>query len=299
MIRNNNYKLYKKLIKKLIDSNCNIEVQDRLQNTALFILIKNCPEIATILAKKVKNLNITNQCGNTALHIAIKHNHFTIARTLIDRGCKFDIKNKKNMDAMYLVLKTITQNNTLKIYNYIILPMIRKGYNINKKWYVYGKVYPYLYDIIFPNIIILKKFLFYHKLDIDMIGPNRSYLFSRILRYYHYNDASTKIMKYMIQKGCIIYKNTRTSTMKRPNRHHIDRTNTRHYKELRNSLANVSLYYRCIRHINMNIKRKLIRDTLFNRCVIYIKENREIFTNNILRNLIYDIRKYFIISTYK
>ena len=101
----------------------NASLKDKDGNNALMIAIENNSyrkdyynEHLETLAKLVNylseyiNINERNKKGDTALHIALYNDNFTVAKILVKKGANVYIKNKKDICPVDIFLKKIKED---------------------------------------------------------------------------------------------------------------------------------------------------------------------------------------------
>ncbi len=93
-------------VAELLTEETNTTAQDKDGNTPLHIAaLWDCSEAAQeIINYSNAAINIPNKASETPLHIAIRHNHLTSARVLLDNGALTTMLNNKQQTALHLAV---------------------------------------------------------------------------------------------------------------------------------------------------------------------------------------------------
>lgn len=89
-------------VKLLIEAGANVNIQNKLGNTALIIFagIKGNLQITNQLVDKSADVNLQNQFGNNPLILAASNGHLEIVKLLLDSNAEVDLKDNHNGTAL-------------------------------------------------------------------------------------------------------------------------------------------------------------------------------------------------------
>jgi serine/threonine-protein phosphatase 6 regulatory ankyrin repeat subunit B len=106
-----------KTITLLVDSGCDINIQDKKGNTALHIATKvGSYEIIEYLFQHGGNINKKNQRGNTSIQIAASNGKLKIYKYFIKNGANVNTKNKKGLSLIH----NISNSGGIELLEYFI-----------------------------------------------------------------------------------------------------------------------------------------------------------------------------------
>jgi len=96
---------YEKLVKLLIDSGANLDIQDDRGKTALYwAACRNQPIMAEMLIKAGANFDVANSNNVTALMCAVYHGNTKIVQLLVKAGANLDIQNNIYGDTALIIV---------------------------------------------------------------------------------------------------------------------------------------------------------------------------------------------------
>ena len=133
---------------------------DKKDNLIIFKLVANndLKELKKIFSKKCDFINIQDNDGDTALHIAIFLSNYEACKILINNGANLLIKDKWGQIPLHRICFTLKDKNTLKIINLIVKDNEK---NICNKVDKYNNTPLHLViKYILKNNIIIDKYIF-------------------------------------------------------------------------------------------------------------------------------------------
>jgi len=268
---------YSSRIYRLLMQKSELDIKDRNGKTALmYVLIKGI-DIKQLVDLKC-NINISDNNGDTALMYAIKYHRTKAIQILLDEKCKVGKRNKKGETEPYLMIYHSGQYHKMKKH---LKHIIKRGIEIDTND-DYNDAILRCNDIEIMRYLILKTNICisihknkkaYHQYTGSRNHNKNFELYPLIKKISCMNLRPTDedIIHHLIGKGAILYNNM-IDDICRKRSHRMTDDFEFNREEIYSKLANVSLFFRCVRHIYTNR-------------IKYSTEN--------LLNLNRDIRRYF------
>lgn len=214
----NIYEEGKKIVKKLLKYNADINKQNDIgDNPLLLAIMLGNEKIAKYLIKKGANLNITNNDGYNALDLSLKNRHYKIAEILLKKGLK-TVNNLSSYELNELLIQS-SREGLVRLTKFLLKRGANPNYTDNHKYT------PLMYASI-ENHIDIVELLLENEADINYLDNTGSNAL-----IYAILEENLDIVKLLIRNGADV--NIKASNGLTPLMHIYDRSRLYRKKDSR------------------------------------------------------------------